>query len=184
MEIESEVNMSSNIWNADEQKLVQVSGNVNINDSVTSADSTWSSEKIDDSLVDKHFPSGTEFYLDEQNGKFGFNTSKERGADTFFPFKSGGDIQYYRCVENIGPNKTVTKSFSEIGFVPKIVICMNGDSALLRYLDGSFAIAIGSGLVSLNNLDTYNKLEITDEKITLSIRWHADAMSYNIIFLG
>lgn len=45
--------MSVNIWNATEQKLEQVSGNVNINDSITSADSTWSSEKINDSLVDK-----------------------------------------------------------------------------------------------------------------------------------
>ena len=44
--------MSSNIWDATEQKLVQVSGNVNINDSVISEDSTFSSKKITDSLVD------------------------------------------------------------------------------------------------------------------------------------
>lgn len=44
--------MSVNIWNEAEQKLVQVSGNVNINDSIISEDSTFSSKKINDSLVD------------------------------------------------------------------------------------------------------------------------------------
>ena len=45
--------MSVNIWNATEQKLNQVGGNVNINDNVISEDSTFSSKKISDSLVDK-----------------------------------------------------------------------------------------------------------------------------------
>lgn len=44
--------MSVNIWNEAEQKLEQVGGNVNINDSVISEDSTFSSKKINDSLVD------------------------------------------------------------------------------------------------------------------------------------
>lgn len=34
------------------------------------------------------FPDGTGFYLDEKDGTKGFNTDPERGADTFFPFKS------------------------------------------------------------------------------------------------
>ena len=44
--------MTVSIWNATEQKLEQVGGNVNINDSVISEDSTFSSKKIHDSLVD------------------------------------------------------------------------------------------------------------------------------------
>ena len=28
-------------------------------------------------------------YMDYHNGKYGINTSANRGADTFFPFKSG-----------------------------------------------------------------------------------------------
>lgn len=31
---------------------------------------------------------GTPFYFDEQNGVYGYNTSSNRGADTFHPFKS------------------------------------------------------------------------------------------------
>lgn len=30
-----------------------------------------------------------EFYFDYQNGKYGFNTDPDRGADTFHPFSSG-----------------------------------------------------------------------------------------------
>lgn len=29
------------------------------------------------------------FYFDYKDGKYGFNTDSSRGADTFFPFKSG-----------------------------------------------------------------------------------------------
>lgn len=34
--------------------------------------------------------SGAKFYFDYQGGKFGFNTSAARGADTFNPFNAGG----------------------------------------------------------------------------------------------
>lgn len=34
------------------------------------------------------FPSGNGFYLDEKDGKAGYNTSADRGADTFHPFSS------------------------------------------------------------------------------------------------
>lgn len=44
--------MSSAIWDATNQKEIPISGLANINDSVISEDSTWSSEKINDSLVD------------------------------------------------------------------------------------------------------------------------------------
>lgn len=119
------------------------------------------------------------FGIDE-NGNYGYY---KVGADTVTPFKSD-DIQHYRIVANIGPNTTVTTSFEEIGFVPKIVMCMNGDSAIMRYVDGSFAISVGSGLVILNNLTTWNVFQVTEEEIKMSIRWHGDTQSYNIIFLG
>ena len=35
---------------------------------------------------DLAFPDGTRFYPDKQHGKYGFNTSPTRGADTFYPF--------------------------------------------------------------------------------------------------
>lgn len=37
-------------------------------------------------INDLAFPDGTKFYPDKQNGKYGFNTSPARGADTFIPF--------------------------------------------------------------------------------------------------
>ena len=47
-----ETNMSVGIWNADEQKLEKIAGKVNLNDSSTSEEHTWSSKKISDSLAD------------------------------------------------------------------------------------------------------------------------------------
>ena len=44
--------MSQYIWDKASQELVPIAGLVNINDSVSSEDSTWSSKKINDSLVD------------------------------------------------------------------------------------------------------------------------------------
>ncbi|MBQ0111645.1 MAG: hypothetical protein KBT03_00780 [Bacteroidales bacterium] len=44
--------MSVGIWNAVEQKLEKIAGKVNLNDSSTSEEHTWSSKKISDSLVD------------------------------------------------------------------------------------------------------------------------------------
>ena len=64
---------------------------------------------LDERLNSDGTSQGTPFYFDEQNGVFGFNTSSNRGADTFHPFKSTvnpslADSGY------IGPNasKTVT----------------------------------------------------------------------------
>lgn len=50
--------------------------------------------KLVDALVVKEisgnlkFPDGTQFYADIQDGKPGFNTDPERGADTFVPFSN------------------------------------------------------------------------------------------------
>ena len=44
--------MSVNIWDASSQDVKKLAGNVNINDGDVSSDSTWSSKKINDSLVD------------------------------------------------------------------------------------------------------------------------------------
>lgn len=39
-------------------------------------------------LKDELTANGNRIYMDYQNGKYGYNTSPTRGADTFFPFKS------------------------------------------------------------------------------------------------
>ena len=41
------------------------------------------------SLDDYVSTNNVKFYFDYQNGKYGYNTSSERGADTFSPFNSG-----------------------------------------------------------------------------------------------
>ena len=55
------------------------------------------------------------FYFDYQNGKYGFNTSSSRGADTFTPFKQGGSVSIpwslSAYVEVIG-NSSKTKMFA------------------------------------------------------------------------
>lgn len=49
---------------------------------------------LDDKITEVNnsltFPDGTIFYADIKDGKPGFNTDSGRGADTFFPFSSGG----------------------------------------------------------------------------------------------
>lgn len=40
------------------------------------------------------FPSGDGFYLDEKDGVKGYNTSPNRGADTFFPFNNFNILNY------------------------------------------------------------------------------------------
>lgn len=43
-------------------------------------------------LISELSANGNKFYFDYQNGKYGYNTDPERGADTFRPF-SGSDFQ-------------------------------------------------------------------------------------------
>lgn len=53
--------------------------------------------KIDELTENLTFPDGTGFYPDEQDGQKGYNTSPNRGADTFFPFKQSIEVRtnYY-----------------------------------------------------------------------------------------
>lgn len=62
---------------------------------------------------DLMFPDGTRFYPDKQNGKYGFNTSPTRGADTFSPFK--GTVLYLGTVDwTHYLSKTNTYNFSQV----------------------------------------------------------------------
>ena len=44
-------------------------------------------------LEDELTANGIRIYLDYKDGKYGYNTSASRGADTFSPFSSGGTIE-------------------------------------------------------------------------------------------
>ena len=73
--------MSIGIWDAESQEVKKISGNVNINDGAISEESTWSSKKISDSLVDKvPFKFGI-----TEDGKYGYIKD---GADSVTPFSS------------------------------------------------------------------------------------------------
>ena len=58
---------------------------------------------INDSLV----ANGKNFYFDYKNGKYGYNTSSSRGADTFVPF-SGGNIEVLEFYTNMPAGTAIT----------------------------------------------------------------------------
>ena len=65
------------------------------------------------------FPDGTHFYPDSQNGKYGFNTDPQRGADTFRPFNdidfSKLTLLYCReCYDAIRYTYTLTRDHDYI----------------------------------------------------------------------
>lgn len=47
--------------------------------------------------------SGTTFYFDYQGGKFGYNTSSSRGADTFSPFSRTSEIYNALVAKGVTP---------------------------------------------------------------------------------
>lgn len=49
-------------------------------------------ESVDNSLIADVEGTDTHFYFDYKDGKLGFNTDEERGADTFTPFSVGGNV--------------------------------------------------------------------------------------------
>ena len=66
-------------------------------------------------LVSQLKASGTSFYFDYKDGKWGWNSSPARGAGTFHPFKSAPTIRYYNyeVVVNFSQSsETVTASTS------------------------------------------------------------------------
>ena len=48
------------------------------------------------------------FYFDYKNGKYGFNTDSNRGADTFFPFNSGISFENATCILSGGKSVAIT----------------------------------------------------------------------------
>lgn len=94
--------MSVNIYKKETDTLQKVAGNAEPINVWTGTSAEYEAEKdtipdgsyvniIDDiDTYELNFPDGTGFYPDIKDGVRGYNTSESRGADTFFPFKSGG----------------------------------------------------------------------------------------------
>lgn len=71
------------------------------------------------------FPSGTEFYLDEKDGKRGYNTDAARGADTFVPF-SKYDVK--ASSTGIMPTSSTSSSISitvPLGIKHGLLMCVS-----------------------------------------------------------
>lgn len=68
----------------------------------------YSNLRIHDNIIENQLfapRANAPFYFDWQNGKYGFNTDVNRGADTFHPFNSGA---YTVLSNDTGTNKTYT----------------------------------------------------------------------------
>lgn len=70
------------------------------------------------------FPDGTRFYPDSQNGKYGFNTDPQRGADTFRPFSVEPTLYgTYTGDKSVGiPDNLTDKNFLLVSTNCRIVI--------------------------------------------------------------
>lgn len=84
------------------------------------------------------------FIFDYQDGKYGYNESEERGADTFHPFKSSVSLQNTNAVSNNG-TLTFTSENNEF-----YVVCLNY-STLSVHLNYNIT---GEGLVSFTRTYT------------------------------
>ena len=79
---------------------------------------------------------GKRIYLDYKDGKYGYNTSAGRGADTFIPFKSDDEYTNLTTVSSItGDNlPTITGS----GYISiKRINSMNDTNVLKIYIDSN-----------------------------------------------
>lgn len=73
--------------NSHDTSISSINSSINsINSSISTANSSINA------LNNELTVSGTKFYFDYKNGNFGFNTSANRGADTFRPFSSKGFV--------------------------------------------------------------------------------------------
>ena len=80
---------------------LESNNSVNVSDELNELDARASA------LEDELTANGTRIYLDYKDGKYGYNTSALRGADTFSPFKSGNEYNVITTV-NSGTLSTIS----------------------------------------------------------------------------
>lgn len=115
-------------------------------------------DKIDQVDTNLSFPDGVGFYPDVQDGVRGYNTSPERGADTFSPFNSYSYIFDYGFAT---PGTSGYYAFNSIDLrsnVPKLT-----NKSILYY--GEYGYPINNEFVSLyhnkNNVSSTNGHDFT-----------------------
>ena len=107
------------------------------------------------------------FYFDYKNGKYGYNTNPNRGADTFVPFSNGN--YYYRVfkgsdsVENRKDTLKVNTgvffayfSGTDIGdYQEAYTFCVKDGTVIVnRIRNGVFTFSYSNGTLSLYNMAT------------------------------
>lgn len=86
-------------------------------------------------LEDELTANGQRIYLDYQNGKYGYNTSELRGADTFSPFNKPNPYTQLRTVDGVSADKLGT--YTGCGYIT-LKRCWGTTAEEIHvYIDGS-----------------------------------------------
>ena len=93
------------------------------------------------------------FYFDYKDGKYGYNTNPNRGADTFVPFKSGTGIYYMINGSNSTSSTSVImlkkEDIENYSTVKATVISGTASIMMLQY--NNEEVGFGGNLDSLSN---------------------------------
>ena len=100
-------------------------------------------ESVDNSLIAEVEGVQKHFYFDYKDGKLGFNTDEERGADTFIPFSVGGFKGYFFIATSISSTDAHLLLFN--GYTGELInISYNEPSKFID--DDNIAITYGDSL--------------------------------------
>jgi hypothetical protein len=113
------------------------------------------SNQLDSKLNNQLSANNNEFYFDYQNGKYGYNTDPNRGADSFRPFSSGPVNSNYTRINTTTISEKgmyfIYASYSwidRINWSASVTIRVNGTAIPLLTTSG------GSGSRDVANLET------------------------------
>lgn len=98
-------------------------------------------------VIDGLTANGKRIYLDYKDGKYGYNTSASRGADTFYPFRSGGEYTLITTVANVAGDKLPT--VNGCGYFTLRKTSTTDETELSIYIDGNSKPFYYSGANSL-----------------------------------
>ena len=108
---------------------------------------------------------GTRIYMDYQNGKYGYNTSPLRGADTFSPF-SEKTFDYYK----VKFPKFDTTLFIETGYKPTTIVFFLKNDSNVWYVcayDPSKGLGVLTNGETLYNASSHAMGTVTDTGFNL-----------------
>jgi hypothetical protein len=114
---------------------------------------------LDTQLFSQFTANNVPFYFDYQNGEYGWNSSPQRGADTFHPFKRMGgdatsdDVLYGKTVQIDG--ELVTGTMPNNGAVSKTIAPGGSYTIPKGYHDGSGKVTASNKTLHIVKVGTY-----------------------------